>query len=60
MRNAEPFIELSVRVSDGSYESSLRIPVDSTKEQREGLAKTWVGMMAQLLSIPSEQQEERV
>ena len=40
------YIECIVRTSDGGFESSLRLPVDSTAEQREGLAKMWIEMLA--------------
>ena len=45
-RNGSPTIQLIVRVSDGSFESSLSIPVESTSEQREALAKMWIDAMA--------------
>lgn len=51
MRQAEPFIELSVRVSDGSFEGRLTVPVDSTNEQRVGFAKMWIDMLANVCSI---------
>lgn len=39
-------IELIVRVTDGSFESRLSVPVDSTKQQRDEFAKMWIGAMA--------------
>lgn len=47
----EPFIELSVRVSDGSFEGNLCVPVDATPEQRIGFAKMWVDMMASTCGV---------
>jgi len=56
MSKSEPFIDVSVRVSDGSFESRLSIPVASTKDQRSGLLEMWVGMLANAckISLPSE------
>lgn len=53
-RHPEPFIELSVRVSDGSFESRLTVPVNSTTEQRNGFAKMWIEMLANAVKIPAE------
>lgn len=51
----EIFIELIVRTSDGAFESSLKVPVNSTPEQRNGFAKMWVDAMAHAIQLtPSE------
>jgi len=52
--------ELSVRVSDGSFEGRLTVPVDSTNEQRVGFAKMWIDMLAnacQVIPIDSDRRE---
>ena len=46
MRQSEPTtIQLIVRVSDGSFESSLAIPVESSEKQRNEFAKMWTDAM---------------
>ena len=44
-------ITLSVEVDDGSYVSSVSIPIDSTHEQRNGVVALWLGMMQQAVSL---------
>ena len=54
-------IQLIVRVSDGSFESSLAIPVASTTEQRNAFAKMWTDAMATAFQrnwAPSPQEEQ--
>ncbi len=46
MKTPSPTIQLIVRVSDGSFESSLQLPIKSTSEQRDQFAKMWIGAMA--------------
>jgi hypothetical protein len=46
MKTEPTTIHLIVRVSDGSFESSLAIPVASTTEQRNAFAKMWPDAMA--------------
>lgn len=46
-------IELLVRVSDGSFESRLIFPVDTTKEQRDGIVKLWLEGMRGALAVSS-------
>lgn len=38
-------INLSVRVSDGSFETSLSFPVDATKDQRDWIVQSWLQAM---------------
>jgi hypothetical protein len=45
-RTPQTRIELIVRVSDGSFESSLFIPIESTEAERNEFAKMWIGAMA--------------
>lgn len=37
-----PFIEALVRVSDGSFETRLTIPVNATKEQLRNVGEMWI------------------
>ncbi|HTY25595.1 MAG TPA: hypothetical protein VMC85_20870 [Desulfomonilaceae bacterium] len=46
MKSEPTTIQLIVRVSDGSFESSLSIPVASTEKQRNEFAKMWTDAMA--------------
>ncbi len=38
-------INLSVRVSDGSFETALSFPVDATKDQRDWIVQSWLQAM---------------
>ena len=38
-------IDLRVKVSDGSFETSLSFPVDATKEQRDWFVQSWLQAM---------------
>ena len=49
-------IELIVRITDGSFESTLSIPVESSKEDREEFAKMWIAAMA--MAMKQEQVKE--
>jgi hypothetical protein len=54
-RDPERTIEVSVRVSDGSWDARLSIPVKSTPEQFQAAGEMWFGMMlnaAKLLEDP--------
>ena len=44
------FIEVIIRTSDGGFESSLKVPVDSTPEQRSAFTKLWVEAMANVMA----------
>jgi hypothetical protein len=44
-------IKLSVSVSDGSYESSISVPVDSPKGKFEEFALVWLDMMKKCLEF---------
>jgi hypothetical protein len=46
MKDVPTMIQLIVRVSDGSFESSLTIPVESSEKQRIEFAKMWTDAMA--------------
>lgn len=46
MKDEPTKIQLIVRVTDGSFESSLSLPVASTPEEHNEFAKIWVGAMA--------------
>ena len=47
----EAKIVLSVKVTDGSYDSSISVPVAATVEQRDGAVKLWLDMMKQALAL---------
>lgn len=40
----EPFIQLSVRVSDGSYETTLQLPIDADDDARKKVVSKWLEM----------------
>ena len=37
-----PFIELSVRISDGTLESSVKVPVNASPAERNAAAEKWL------------------
>jgi hypothetical protein len=46
MLNKPPLnIDLSVKVSDGSFETKLSFPVDAAKEQRDWIVQSWLQAM---------------
>ena len=46
MSIAKPLqISLSVRVSDGSFETQLSFPIDATQDQRDWIVKSWLQAM---------------
>lgn len=46
-----PFIELIVRVSDGSFESRLTVPVSAPKEQHASFARMWIDALGQAVKL---------
>jgi hypothetical protein len=44
-------IKLSVSLTDGSYESSISVPVDAPKGRFEELAAAWLDMMRKALAL---------
>jgi hypothetical protein len=38
----KPEIELSVRVTDGSFEARLAMPIECSSTQRDGIVKSWL------------------
>ena len=59
MPKSELSIELSIRVSDGSFESRWSLPVSATKEQRDAFANMWMdGMLLALKSCSAEGRDE--
>lgn len=38
-------IDLSVRVSDGSFETKLSFPIDADKDQRDWIVQNWLRAM---------------
>lgn len=47
-------IELSVRVTDGSYESRLLVPISANKEQMDNFAAMWIQALGQAVKLTSE------
>lgn len=45
------FIELLVRVSDGSFETKLVMPVDSSEQQKTEITKMWLDQLSLALKI---------
>lgn len=39
-------IQLSVRVSDGSFDARLNYPVSATAEQRNGIVASWLSSIS--------------
>lgn len=44
-------IELSVRLTNGAFESRITMPVDSTSEQRLTLTSAWLKLMEEALAM---------
>lgn len=44
-------IELSVRLTNGFFESRITLPVASTSEQRLALTSAWLKLMEEALAI---------
>ena len=45
------FVELSVKLSTGDFESRVNVPVTATQEQREKFVQAWFGMLKQALEM---------
>lgn len=45
------FIELSVVVTDGSFETKLAIPIGCSKEELDRLVTAWLAMIAEAVKI---------
>lgn len=54
---SEPYktVDLSVRVSDGSYEARLSFPVDTAPEQVHKTFMQWIAALGQALEVAKEQ-----
>lgn len=48
---SEPMIELSVRVTDGSYESKILMPTECSPESRNEFVSQWLAMQAAGLKV---------
>lgn len=57
-RDNPPTLQMIVRVSDGSYESRLEMPVTATKEQIDNFAKMWIGALSQAVAITRDAQTQ--
>jgi len=49
-------IELAVRLSDGSFDTSVKLPVDSSPENRDALVKAWFALIDQALTLVKDRQ----
>lgn len=49
----EARLVVSVKVTDGSYDSSLTLPLNASNEQFENAAKMWLQMMRDALALTS-------
>jgi hypothetical protein len=46
-----PTLQMSVRVSDGSFESKLEIPVNASRDQLNQIAQMWIQALGQAVQI---------
>lgn len=46
-----PTLEMSVRVSDGSYESRFSIPVDASAKQINLVAEMWIDALRKAIEV---------
>lgn len=42
---SRPHIELSVRLTDGTFETKLTIPAGTPADRRDALVGAWLGLM---------------
>lgn len=49
--NGPLFVELSVKLSSGEFESRVNIPVSATTEQRDKFMQAWFDLLRQALEI---------
>jgi hypothetical protein len=47
-------IELRVRLSDGSFDTSLEVPVKASRESRDALVQAWFKLMERALAVARE------
>ena len=45
------FVELSVRLSTGDFESRVNVPITATSDQREKFVRAWFALLKQALEI---------
>jgi hypothetical protein len=55
----EPMIELSVRITDGSYESRITMPADCTDEARKEFVRSWLAMQDSGLKVIQSRPQEK-
>lgn len=53
-RVVAPRIELSVRLSDGSFETSVEMPTNASAEARDALVRAWFHLMERALVVVKE------
>lgn len=44
-------IELAIRLSDGSFETKVIVPIDATDKERDSAIQRWLGLAAQALAL---------
>jgi len=49
--NKEVFICVTVSVTDGSFESQLKMPVNATKEQLQNMGEMWITALKNAIDI---------
>lgn len=49
----EHWIDLIIRSSDEAIDTSIRIPLDSTPEQRQAMVKVWIEAIIGAMQIPA-------
>lgn len=47
-------VNLSVYVSDGSFEARMNFPLDATTEQRDGIIKSWLQAISSAVKLSEE------
>jgi hypothetical protein len=54
MSKASPSVTLSVKLSDGTLESSVTVPLDAPQVQKDEAVARWLKVMMFGLSMPGE------
>lgn len=47
----KPFIQLSVKLTDDSFETQITLPIDATAEQRKNFIQAWFSLMDSALAV---------
>lgn len=51
MSDEVTFVELSVKLSTGQFESRVNVPISATEEQRKKFVEAWFALLKQALEI---------